>query len=156
MTPEPTSSLSVLTLTQYTIVPTPLTIHLDTLTLNESRTEHIHKGHQRHGHPQLATHITTRSQSIHRWIHIPHTPIEILSEIPLKDSLHQRNRKRVCQVPPNLNYVRVATQPAHRSYCRCVCSLIRRSNARWILELCAGFRLDGPVLVTFLGRRLLA
>jgi len=27
-------------------------------------------------------------------------------------------------------------------------------HARWILELCAGFCFDGPVLVTFLGRRL--
>jgi len=35
-------------------------------------------------------------------------------------------------------------------------SLVWRSQTRWILELCAGFRFDGPVLVTFLGRRLVA
>jgi len=84
-TPEPTSPLSVLPLTHSTLVPNTCTIDWDTLTLNESRTEHIRKGHQRHGHPQLAIHATTRSQSTQKWIHNPHAPIEILSEILLKD-----------------------------------------------------------------------
>jgi len=35
-------------------------------------------------------------------------------------------------------------------------SLIRRWHVHWILEPCAGFRFDGPVLVAFLGRRLVA
>ena len=43
--PEPTSLLSVLTLTHTTLVPHPFTKDLHTLTLIESRTEHIRKGH---------------------------------------------------------------------------------------------------------------
>jgi len=43
-TPESTSLLSVLSLTHSTLVPNPFTKDLDTLTLNESRTEHIRKG----------------------------------------------------------------------------------------------------------------
>ena len=89
-TPAPTSSLSVPPLTHSTLVPNPFIMDWDTLTLNESRTEHTRKGHQRHGHPQLATHTTTRSQSTHKRIHNPHTPIEILSEILLEDKLHRR------------------------------------------------------------------
>jgi len=81
--------LSVLPLTQPTLVPDPFTKDPDTLTvtLNEYHTEHIRKIHQRHDHPQLATHTTTRSQSTHEYIHNPHTQIEILSEILLKDSV---------------------------------------------------------------------
>jgi len=82
---ESTSFLSVLPLTHSTLVPNPFDKDWDTLTLNESNTENIRKGHQRHGHPQLATHTTTRSQSTKKWIHNPHTQIEILSEILLKD-----------------------------------------------------------------------
>ena len=88
---EPTSSLFVLPLTHSTLLPTPFSIDLDTLTLNESRTEHIRKDHQRHGHPQLATHSTTRSQPTQKWIHNLHTPTEILCEILLKDELHRRS-----------------------------------------------------------------
>jgi len=88
---EPTSSLSVLHLTHSTLLQTPFSIDLDTLTLNESRTEHICKGHQRHGHPQLATHSTTRSQPTQKWIHNLHTPTEIFCEILLKDELHRRS-----------------------------------------------------------------
>ena len=85
-TPEPTSSLSVIPLKHSTLVPNLFTKDLDTLTLNESHTEHIRKGHQRHGHPHLAIHTTTRSQSTQQWIHNPHTPTEILSKILFKGS----------------------------------------------------------------------
>ena len=57
---ESTSLLSVLPSTHSTLVPNPFDKDLDTLTLNESNTKHIRKGHQRLGHPQLATHTTTR------------------------------------------------------------------------------------------------
>ena len=65
------------------------------LTLTDSertRTEHICKGHQRHGHSKLA-HTSQRDQipTTHKWMHNPHTPIEILFEMPLKDSLHWRS-----------------------------------------------------------------
>jgi len=80
-TPESTSLLSVLPSTRSTLVPNPFKKDLDTLTLNESRTEHIRKSHQM----QLALHTTTRSQSTYKWIHNPHTSTEIPSEILLKD-----------------------------------------------------------------------
>jgi len=63
--PEPTSLLTVLSLTHSALVPNPFTIDLDTLTLNESRTEHIRKVHQRHGHPQLARHTYYNEITIH-------------------------------------------------------------------------------------------
>jgi len=62
--PEPTSLLSVLTLTHTTLVPHPFTKDLHTSTLIESRTEYIRKGHQRHDLPQLATHNTTSNPHV--------------------------------------------------------------------------------------------
>jgi len=58
-TPNPTTLLSVPPLTTSTLMPTP---DYDRLILTDSertRTKHIRKGHQRHGHPQLA-HISQR------------------------------------------------------------------------------------------------
>jgi len=57
-----------------------------------TRTEHIRKGHQRHGHSQLAHTLQwDHNPTIHKWMYNPHTPIEILCEILLKDSLHWRS-----------------------------------------------------------------
>ena len=56
----------VLPLTQSTLLPVLLTKDLNTLTLNKSRIEHIHQGHQRHDHPTCCyihhTKITTHSR----------------------------------------------------------------------------------------------
>ena len=82
-TPEPTSLLSVLSLTHSTLVLTPFTIDLDTLTLNESCTEHIHKGHQRHGHPQLAWHTYYNEITIH-------------TEMDTQPARHNRDSFRDC------------------------------------------------------------
>ena len=57
-----------------------------------TRIEQIRKGHLRHGHQQLA-HTSQRDHkpTTHKWMYYPHTSIEILFEILLKDKLHWRS-----------------------------------------------------------------
>ena len=71
--------------TASTLVPNPY----NRLILSDSertRIEHIRKGHLRHGHQQLA-HKSQREHkpTTHKWMYYPHTSIEILFEILLKD-----------------------------------------------------------------------
>jgi len=85
-TPESTSLLCVLPLTHSTLVPNPFTKNLDTLTLNEFCTEHRDTQRSSKARSPTACYTHYKEITIHTQMDTqPATPIEIFSEILLKD-----------------------------------------------------------------------